>query len=64
VKPLPKVVEEKKQHLEEQCEDVKVMCRSLELQRNIVRACGVGKKKHIYACVYSHATHTHKLKAI
>jgi hypothetical protein len=49
VKPLPKVVEEKKQHLEEQWEEVKGMCRSLELHRNTVSACGVGK--NIYANV-------------
>jgi hypothetical protein len=59
VKPLPKVVEEKKQHLEEQCEEVKGMCRSLELQRNTVSACGVGKI--IYICLVfaltGHNTH-------
>jgi hypothetical protein len=43
VKPFPTAVEEKKQHLEEQCEEVKEMCRSLELYCNILRACGVGK---------------------
>jgi hypothetical protein len=43
VKPLPKVVEEKKQQLEEQWEEVDEMCRSLELHRNTVSACGVGK---------------------
>jgi hypothetical protein len=56
VKPLPKAVEEKKQHLEEQWEEVKGMCRSLELHRNTVSACGVGK--HICISLITHAVHT------
>jgi hypothetical protein len=47
VKPLPKVVEEKKQYIEEQWEEVKGMCRSLELHRNSVSACGVGKNIYL-----------------
>jgi hypothetical protein len=58
VKPLPKVVEEKKRHLEEQWEEVKEMCRSLELHRNTVSACGVGKI-HVYAYVILHNTCIH-----
>jgi hypothetical protein len=55
VTPLPEVVEVKKQHLEEQWEEVKGMRRVLELYYNTVSACGVGNNISLYNSLFTYS---------